>query len=282
MVDIGKSLAQIAIDEAKPMSSFSEDGAGPLLAIPELEDMPEFVPDLKMLNRNAIVGFDSRDPRGRPFKLLRTQVSKLLSQKKARLVGITSAAPNAGKSFMSLNLAASLSRITDQKVYLIDLDLRRASIAEGLGLQHDRGIADFLEGTTDDLGSLGWRVHSSNLAVFPTGKTTASSAELIASDRYTQLIDTFRRESEKAIILFDLPPAFANDDTMIAIEALDGYIMVVDAGITTSRQVRDTLMMLEPSVCLGAVLNRYSGGIVDHYGYGYGYGYGKGYGKYTD
>lgn len=279
MVDIFEDpIRQIVTDEAQPMSGQDKQP----LPIPELEAMPEFVPDLKMLNDNSIVGFDSRDPRARPFKLLRTQVAKMLSQRRARLVGITSAAPNAGKSFLSLNLAASLSRVTGAQVYLVDLDLRRGSIAEGLGLEPDFGVADFLEGITDDLGGLGWRVHSSNLAIFPTNKATSSSAELIAGERYGQLIDTFRAKADKAIILFDLPPAFANDDTMLAIESLDGYIMVVDAGITTTRQVRDTVSMLEPAVCLGAVLNRYSGGIADPYGYGYGYGYGKGYGNYTE
>lgn len=261
------------------MSSFSEGGEKLVLPIPELEDMPEFVPDLKVLDRNAIVGFDSRDGRARPFKLLRTKVAKLLVQKRARLVGITSAAPNAGKSFLSLNLAATLSRVAGARVYVVDLDLRRGSIAEGLGLEHDLGIADFLDGTTDDLGALGWRVNSCNLAIFPTAKANSSSAELIAGDRYTQLIEAFRNEADKAIILFDLPPAFANDDTMLAMQALDGYIMVVDAGVTTSRQVSDTLLMLEPATCFGAVLNRYSGGITDHYGYGYGY---RDYAKYSE
>ena len=274
-----ENLAMGAIKEVELMSSFSETGDQPALVIPDLEAMPEFVPDWKVLERNAIVGFDSRDARARPFKLLRTQVAKLLSQKRARLVGITSAAPNAGKSFLSLNLAATLSRVAGSRVYLVDLDLRRASVAEELGLEHDFGIADFLEGTTDDLGSLGWHVNGSNLAIFPTNKATSSSAELIAGERYGQMIEAFRKEADKAIVLFDLPPAFANDDTMLAMGALDGYIMVVDAGVTTSRQARETLAMLEPAVCLGAVLNRYSGGIVDHYGYGYGY---RDYAKYAE
>lgn len=276
-----ENLAHIPVDEAKPMTLPSEGGAAPRLVIPAIEDMAEFIPDPKLLSEHAIVGFDSRDARSRPFKLLRTQFSKILSQRKARLVGITSAAPNAGKSFMSLNLAATLSRVAGSTVYLVDLDLRRASIAAGLGLEAELGIADFLEGDTDDLGALGWRISMCNLGIFPTNKATSSSAELIASDRYRQLVETFQKERDNAIILFDLPPVFANDDTMLAMEGLDGYIMVVDAGVTTSRQVRDTIQMLSPAVCLGAVLNRYSGGFADHYGYGYGYGY-REYAKYNE
>ncbi len=152
-------------------------------------------------------------------------------------------------------------------------------MGEGLGLIPELGISDFLDGTTDDLGAVGRRVNSCNLAIFPTRQVSAgnNSAELLAGERFAQLVAAFRKESEKAIILFDLPPAFANDDTMIAIQKLDGYVMVADSGITTKRQVRETMAMLEPATCLGAVLNRYNGGLIDHYGYGYGY---KAYAKY--
>jgi Mrp family chromosome partitioning ATPase len=273
------ALASDVMNKVERMSFLGPDDSALSLDVPDLDALPLYAPDAKILDRNKIIGFDSRDSRARPFKLLRTQFVKLLQHKKAGLVGITSAAPNAGKSFISLNLAAGLSRLSGMQVYLVDLDLRRASVAEGLGMEPEFGIADFLEGTVNDLGSLGCRVEGCNLAVFPTNKATTSSAELIAGDRYTQLVDAFRAKSDKAIILFDLPPAFANDDTMLAIKSLDGYIMVVDAGITSRRQVSDTMMMLNPAPCFGAVLNRYSGGFIDHYGYGYGY---RDYAKYYE
>jgi protein-tyrosine kinase len=65
---------------------------------------------------------------------------------------------------------------------------------------------------------------------------------------------------------------FADDDAMIIAEHLDAYLLVVDAGKTTKNQVKDALAMMQPSTCLGTVLNRYRGGLADPYGYGYGYG----------
>jgi Mrp family chromosome partitioning ATPase len=47
---------------------------------------------------------------------------------------------------------------------------------------------------------------------------------------------------------------------------------VVDAGKTTKNQVKEALAMMQPTSCLGTVLNRYRGGLADSYGYGYGYG----------
>ena len=160
----------------------------------------------------------------------------------------------------------------DETVYLIDLDLRRGSIAAELGMMPEAGISDFLDGTTDDLGGLGWRIADTGLVVYPTLPIKGNSAELMASDRFLQLVETFRGITGNAIVLCDMPPAFANDDTMIAMQKLDGFFMVIDSGRTTKRQVRETMIMLQPTPCLGAVLNRYKGGLMEGYGYGYGYG----------
>jgi protein-tyrosine kinase len=58
---------------------------------------------------------------------------------------------------------------------------------------------------------------------------------------------------------------------------MDGYVLIIDSGVTTRRQVQDTMVMLEPTPCIGTVLNRYRGGLTDSYGYGYGY---SAYGRY--
>ncbi|MDE2403605.1 MAG: CpsD/CapB family tyrosine-protein kinase [Sphingomonadales bacterium] len=247
-------------------------GNGASLHIPSVADLQVYQPEAETLENHFIVGFDSRDVRARPFNLVRTQVAKRLASRGARIVGITSATPDAGKSFFSLNLAASLSRVAEQTVYLVDLDLRRGSIATELGMTPKLGVSDFLDGTTDDLGSLGWRVDNSDLAVFPTRSIRGNSAELMASERFAQLVESFRSLPDNAIVLCDMPPAFANDDTMIAMQKLDGFFMVIDSGRTTKRQVRDTMEMLQPAPCFGAVMNRYKGALMDSYGYGYGYG----------
>ena len=75
-------------------------------------------------------------------------------------------------------------------------------------------------------------------------------------------------------MICDLPPVFANDDTMMSMQYLDAYVLVVDHGMTTSRQVEEAVRLLDPVPCLGTVLNRYQGGFADPYGYGYGDTYG--------
>jgi Mrp family chromosome partitioning ATPase len=199
---------------------------------------------------------------------MRTQLAKQLVEDNVRLIGITSATPAAGKSFLSVNLAASLSRVLKVPTLLVDLDLRRGCVAEELGLEFTSGISEFLLGKKNDLGEIGLRVEGTRLVVFPTHPVSMDSAQAIAGGRYESLIQTMRDDAGGAVVIFDLPPVFANDDAVLSTRQLDGYILVVDSGKTTRRQLTDAMEMLSPVPCLGTVLNRYAGGILDSYGYG--------------
>ncbi len=238
-----------------------------------------FTPPVTEIRKHRIVGFDARDARARPFNLLRTSFAKKLKEEGHRLVGVTSATPAAGKSFLSMNLASSLARVVEEPVYLVDLDIRRASLAEEIGLEPEFGIESYLEGSVDDLAAIGRRIDGTNLCIFPAIRRANNTAELLAGERFSQLIAMLRDQSDAAIVLFDLPPAFANDDAMISLAQLDSFVLVVDSGKTTKRHVQDVMAMLYPTPCVGSILNRYRGGLGDSYGYGYG---GPNYGKYYD
>ena len=242
-------------------------------------NLPVFSPDPAVLSEQLIVGLDSRDSRARAFNLLRTTMAKRMKEKGHRLIGITSATPSAGKSFLSLNLAASLSRVSEDPVILVDLDLRRASVAGGVGMQVKRGVSDFLNGEVSNLASIGSRVGDTQLVLFPTKSVAKNTAELISGPNFEKLISELRQDTGNSTVLFDLPPAFANDDAMLILAQLDAYVMVVDSGKTNIKQVQEVLAMLNPVPCLGTVLNRYSGGFADSYGYGYG---SSSYAKYYD
>lgn len=245
----------------------------------DLDKLPVFTPDPVVLSDQLIVGLDSRDSRSRAFNLLRTTLSKRMKEKGHRLIGITSATPSAGKSFLSLNLAASLSKVSEDDVILVDLDLRRASIAEGVGMQVKRGVSDFLTEEVVDLGSIGSRIQDTQLVLFPTKTVAKHTAELISGPVFEKFISELRQGTGNSIVLFDLPPAFANDDAMLILGELDAYVMVIDSGKTNAKQVQDVLAMLDPVPCIGTVLNRYNGGFADNYGYGYGT---SAYAKYYD
>jgi Mrp family chromosome partitioning ATPase len=237
---------------------------------PSTEGLPIFSPDEVALRENHIVGFNNLDAQARPFNILRTSVRKHLCSDKPNLIGVTSARPGDGKSFISINLAAALSRVNEATTGLLDLDLRRGRVAAEIGLDTSVGISDFLEGKVDSLTKVGWRIENTELHVYPTNAVETGSAELLAGENLQQLIKVLRSQAPGSVFIFDLPPVYANDDAMLVCQHLDSYIMVIDAGSTNRKQLEGMMRLLQPTPCLGAIMNRYKGGLLDSYGYGYG------------
>ena len=227
----------------------------------------------------GLVGFNSRDRRSRPFNLLRSQILKQMEANGWRTLGITSPTPRVGKSFIAGNLAASLSRIPSMHTYLLDLDLRRGSIAELFGIADGQGLDGYLADETEQLDGIRRDVPGTNLSIYPAFTTHLHSAELLAGARMDRLLDAVQSMPGKWLCICDLPPAFANDDASIITRRLDAYLMVVEQGVTTAKQVRDAIDILSPAPCIGTVLNRYRGGLGGD-DYGFGYGRQKGYDAY--
>ncbi|MBN8842328.1 MAG: CpsD/CapB family tyrosine-protein kinase [Sphingomonadales bacterium] len=235
---------------------------GPLPGVGEVAEEPglELSPKL--------VGFDSKDARSRSFNLLRAQLIKKLAETGGQLVGVTSPAPHAGKSFVASNLAASLGQLPNKRTFLIDLDLRRATIAQIFGLDASEGITEYLVDDSVELQKIGRHFRESNLVVYPTLPAPVNSAELMVSERLDQLIARARALGDDAIVIVDLPPVFANDDAILAAEKLDGVLVVVEQGVTTKKQLQGAMQLLHPTPILGTVFNRFKGGSGDPYGYG--------------
>lgn len=243
----------------------SREGAG-------LERFSVLALNRLLIRRNNVICFNNRAIEARAFNLLRTSLSKRLKAAGHRVIGVTSAAPDAGKSFLTINLGAALAHVSDGPIFLVDLDLRRASLAPSIGLEPATAVNDYLAGETTDIINAGVRVQDTPLVVFPASRARKPPAELLTGERLGAMFSALRALSEKATVLVDLPPVFADDDAMLIAEHLDAYLLVVDAGRTTKKQVKEALAMMQPISCIGTVLNRYQGGLMDPYGYGYGYG----------
>jgi Mrp family chromosome partitioning ATPase len=244
-------------------------------AIPRQEELPVFTPNAAVLERNHIVGFNSRNITSRPFSLLRSQLIKRMRTNGYKILGVTSPAPGAGKSFLSANIAASLSRLPSVKTLAFDIDVRRASLAANFGLSAKFGLEQFLDGTTDDLAKVGCSVAGTNLSLFPCFNNDLDSMDLLASDRFAAFVKALKKLPDDMIVIFDMPPVFANDDAMVVATLIDAYLMVVEQGRTSARQITDSMRLLEPAKCIGSVLNRYEGGIGEGIGLG-------AYDKYSD
>jgi Mrp family chromosome partitioning ATPase len=225
-----------------------------------------------------IYGFNSIDPRSRSFNLVRGRLLKLKRERDFRIIGVVSATPNVGKSFVSANISASLSRDPQINTFAVDLDLRRGSLSNRFGLIPDDGLSDHLSAGTP---LRTFRLQGENLTLIPTKGGMVHSAELLASARAQALFAAMQDSDDSNLFICDLPPVFANDDAVAAMAHLSGYILVSEEGRTTEREIKDAVMALGRERLAGVVLNKFRGGVVSD-GYGVDSYYAQGYGLDPD
>jgi protein-tyrosine kinase len=217
--------------------------------------------------RRLVHGFDSRNASSRSFNLIRSKLVSIQRDRGWRMLGVASATPNVGKSFVSANIAAAMSRDPRFQTYLLDLDLRRGTIKDIFGFETEDSIVEYFEGRTRNDLLTGFTPQGQELIIIPSIAGEVHSAELLAGDRAGALFRAMRNSDERNYFVCDLPPVFANDDAAIIMESLDGYVIVAQDGKTTQREIAATVDMLGQERLAGVVLNKYRGGLVSE-GYG--------------
>ena len=235
--------------------------------IPTRSQAVEFAWSSAEARRRLVHGFDSRNASSRTFNLIRSKLVALQRERGWRMLGVVSATPNVGKSFVSANLAAAMSRDPRFETYLIDLDLRRGTIKDIFGIDTDRTIIEYFEQTDSADPLIGFAPEGQELVIIPSHAAEVHSGELLASERAASLFRAMRNADENKFFVCDLPPVFANDDASIIMESLDGYVIVAEDGKTTQREVEAAVDMLGQERLAGVVLNKYRGGLVSE-GYG--------------
>lgn len=220
-----------------------------------------------MARQRLVHGFDSRNASSRSFNLIRSKLVALRRERNWRTLGIVSATPDVGKSFVSANLAAAMSRDPRFQCYLLDLDLRRGTLKNIFGIEPDTSIVEYLSEPQSSDTLRGYVLQGQELIVIPSVPGEVHSAELLAGERATALFRAMRNSDDRNFFICDLPPVFANDDAAIIMESLDGYVVVAQDGKTTLREIEATVHMLGDERLAGVVLNKYRGGLVSE-GYG--------------
>lgn len=249
-----------------------------VISLPDRQNAVEITWDSGVAKSRGIFGFDSMDARSRSFNLIRARLLELQAKQGWRMIGVVSATPNVGKSFISANVAAALSRDPRYQTYVVDFDLRRGSLSDIFGLSPERGVRDYLEETPGADAPSAYRPEGESLLIMPTSAGRIHSAELLASARAQTLLRSMRVSDEKNMFIIDLPPVFANDDAATAMARLDAYILVAEEGKTKQREIQDAVGLLGEGRLAGVILNKYRGGVLSE-GYGVDDYYAVGYGQ---
>lgn len=201
---------------------------------------------------------------------LQTTLSFATDHGVPRTLSVTSTQPGEGKSTTSYALARLLAR-TGRSVVLIDSDMRSPSVHHELGIRNEVGLSTYLSSNAT-LPEVVQTTGMEKLSVVTAGQQPPSAPELLASDRFAQMLAELRDRFDHIVI--DAPPVMGLADAPIVGGHVEGMIFVIQSHATHQNMVRVALERLETANVnvFGAVMTKYNPAN-GHYGYGYGYGY---------
>ncbi|UWQ23214.1 CpsD/CapB family tyrosine-protein kinase [Jannaschia sp. W003] len=212
----------------------------------------------RQLERQRIVaakGPGKGMPEAIAFDKLRTRVTQEMRAKGWKRLAITSPGPNCGKSTIALNLGFTFARRDDERVVLLEMDLRRPSLARIAGLSTRKDFAEVLRGEgafTDHAVRL-----DEKLAMGAVRSPRPRSAELLQSRSAAVALDAIEEAFDPTIMIFDTAPVLSSDDTLGFLDRIDCVLIVAAAGTTSIAEIDNAEREVAAhSKVLGVVLNK--------------------------
>ena len=205
------------------------------------------------------------------YRALRTSILLSRGGQSSKVLMVTSALPQEGKTTTSVNLATVLAQ-HDARVLLIEADMRRSGISQLFGLTSEVGLSTVLTQKTSAEEAIQPVPGIANLFLLPAGETPANPAALLGSTRMRDLLGSFGQTFDYVIV--DTPPALSVTDAVLLSKTADSCLLVIRAGMTDKaalRRVCDVLSHVDARI-LGIILNAADSTDPDHYYYGGRYG----------
>ena len=235
--------------------------------IPFIGDVP------KSDSPTEIIKSESRSSSAEALRIIRTNLEFMLNkvpEDRAKTIFLTSTFPNEGKSFVSVNLAATFA-LSGKKVLLIGMDIRSPSLDEYLILP-DRGVTNYLSSKDLVLEDLIVKYDGfEDFYVLPAGVIPPNPAEMLMNKKVNTLFEIVKKQYDYIIV--DTAPVSLVTDTLLIAKHADCFIYVARANVLEKRMlnIANTLYREQklPNMCL--LLNDTD----STKGYGYGYGYGE-------
>ncbi len=201
------------------------------------------------------------------FRALQTAINFLLPQPEHCVILVMGLNPDVGKSFVSLNLAATIAA-SGKKVLLIDADMRRGVIHSGSKF----GLADVLLGLST-LDTAVATKHNENLFVMNAGKTKLAACELLRGDAMDKLLKEARQKYD--LVIVDTPPLNLVTDAELICPLVDYSLFVLHYGRHSIEEIKETIARVKRySDKPGAIVMNHCEREPGRYSYG---SYGKGY-----
>jgi capsular exopolysaccharide synthesis family protein len=201
------------------------------------------------------------------YRGLRTRLMRVQAKSGVRTIAVTSTVPGEGKTLTVMNLGLCYAQLSNQRVLIIDGDLRTRGLTQLMGNPVVAGLAEVLTGKITPEQAMR-STNQKNLFVIPAGEVASPPPEHFAGPRWQEFL-AWCSESFK-LVLVDTPPALPLADFELISAACDGVIAVVRAHHAERELLNKTASALDSKKLIGIVFNATDVRVMK-YGYEYGY-----------
>ncbi len=305
VIESPRSVGEVSPDRSSLMKSFISAGFGLVILIifirmtfftkirdidhlKELTDIPSIgvIPFLKKNHETgAVVDAQPNSKIAESFRNIRTNLQYANVGQDNKTFLITSFLPGEGKTFTSVNIAATLAK-SGKRTLIIELDLHKPKVYKNLGLNAPvAGITTYITGQSV-ISDIIKPTEIQNLFCLFAGPIPPNPSDFVLSEKLKELIQYAKENFDQVII--DSPPAGLLSDSVYLMQYADATLFVLNANSSTRKTVQFVQELKQSNnlknllFILNGVRNiskrYYYTGYGYSYGYGYGYGYGKGYG----
>tara|TARA_R100001377_G_scaffold85345_1_gene71763 strand:- start:324 stop:2579 length:2256 start_codon:yes stop_codon:yes gene_type:complete len=195
---------------------------------------------------------DSRSPFAESINTIRTGLLFSNIDNPPKTILVTSATGSEGKSTMAMNLAAAYSNLG--KTLLLEVDLRKPSMAKNLNIESKVGLTDLVSGSVTTASDVFYKDNEGKLSVMTCGSFARNPLELLSSQKFESTLESLKAHFE--YIILDGPPTLPVSDSCILANKVDGVIFAVkaeDTRIKVAKEAVSRLQKLNANI-IGAVL----------------------------
>jgi capsular exopolysaccharide synthesis family protein len=209
---------------------------------------------------------DRKSPAAEAVRLLALRLRDFRRSGTLKKVVVTSTIPQEGKSTITANLACTLARRTEERVLLIEGDMRLPVQFRMFGFEQKLGLCGLLRDECTVSESV-YYIKEAAVWILPAGISAGNPLELMQSPRLNAVMDQLSSCFDWIII--DSPPVLPLADTSVWMRLADGVLLVTREGVTEKKQLKKGIEALEPQKILGAIINGSKASKYSEYYYGH-------------
>ncbi len=195
---------------------------------------------------------DRESPTAEAIRLLGVRLKDLRRLRPLKKVLVTSTIPREGKTTIAANLACALAHGTQDRILLIEGDVRLPALRPIFGIEKAAGITELIEEGRNVQDCIHF-LEGVGIWLLPAGRLSTNPLEVLQSQKMPLAMDDFAECFDWIII--DSPPVLPLADTSVWMRLADGILLVTRQGVTERQQLQKGIEALEPKKVLGALLN---------------------------